>query len=125
MNIMENFYDKKNLISGPIGDVIYINEDGKVFIDAFYIETVNQIEAGGIEDENLISKVPYTKEWEYALNIIQNFNYNSKNVDIKLFNIITSMGKFAIEVNKGIVKVGTFCDWRVRDGKRVIGLENG
>ena len=125
MNIMEKFYDKKNLISGPIGDVIYINEDGKVFIDAFYIETVNQIEAGGIEDENLISKVPCTKEWEYALNAIQNFSYTSKNVDIKLFNIITSMGKLAIEVNKGIVKVGTFCDWRVRDGKRVIGLENG
>ena len=125
MNIMEKFYDKKNLISGPIGDVIYINEDGKVFIDAFYIETVNQIEVGGIEDENLISKVPYTKYWEYALNTIQNFSYTSKNVDIKLFNIITSMGKFAIEVNKGIVKVGTFCDWRVRNGKRVIGLKNG
>lgn len=125
MNIMEKFYDKKNLISGSIGDAIYVNEDGKVFIDAFYIESVNQIEVGGIEDENLIRKVPYTKEWEYALNTIQNFNRVKKSVDIKLFNIITSMGKFAIEVNKGTVKVGTFCDWRVRDGKRVIGLKNG
>lgn len=121
MNIMEKFFEKKNLVNGSIGDIVYVNDDGKAYIDMFYVSTVNQIQYGGIEDENVFITVPYSEEWEFVLNELSRISPKKYFMDIKLFNVYTKFGNFAIEVTKGNVRIGTFADWRVREGKRVIG----
>lgn len=121
MNDIEKFFEKENFLKGDIGNVLYINEDGKAYIDIFYISTVNQIQYGGIEDANVFITVPYTKEWGFVLNELSRLSPKKYCMDIKLFNIHTIFGDFAIEVSKGNVRIGTFADWRVREGKRVIG----
>lgn len=111
MNRIEKIFKKENLLKGDIGDVLYINEDGTSFIDMLYVTGIIQVQDGGIADDNLLIKVPYSENWKCILNDLFKNAHEKYMVDeTKMFKLYTRLGKLSIEANSKEVKIGTFVD---------------